>query len=209
MKKIIIASNNQGKVREFKQLLEPLGYEVMSQSEAGIFIEAEETGNTFEENARIKAEAVIERCVALGLTAAVIADDSGLCVDALGGEPGVHTANYDIPWLLKKLENVPADKRTARFVCCIHYTEGGINPTVGEKVIAEMCEGWIGFECKGENGFGYDPVFMMDTHSSAEPHKDKALSELSGKSFAEMCDNEKNAISHRGKALQKLMEELV
>ena len=188
--KLIIASNNQGKIREFKQLLEPLGYDVMSQSEAGICIDVEETGNTFEENARLKARAIFELS-----GAPVIADDSGLVVDYLGGEPGIYSARYasmqnpatelsanDI--ILKKLDGVSRDKRTARFVCCICYVDNS-----GETVVSGVCDGYIGYEFRGENGFGYDPIFM-----------------IGDKSFAEISDEEKNAVSHRGKALRELIK---
>jgi XTP/dITP diphosphohydrolase len=181
MKKLIIASNNQGKVREFKQLLQPLGYEVVSQSEAGISLTVEETGKTFNENARLKAKAIFEMT-----QIPVIADDSGLEVDHLGGEPGVDTAHYDIDWLLGKLEGVPSQDRTARFVCCICYID-----SMYMRNVRGECEGFIGFERKGKNGFGYDPIFYIGK-----------------KSFAEISDEKKNKISHRGKALQKLAEEL-
>jgi XTP/dITP diphosphohydrolase len=179
--KLIIASNNKGKIREFKQLLEPLGYEVMSQSEAGICLEVEETGKTFEENARLKAQATFEMS-----KTPVIADDSGLCVDSLGGEPGVYTANYNIAWLLEKMKDIPKDKRAAKFVCCLCMIDEH-----GEKIICGECEGYIGFKERGDKGFGYDPVFMVGD-----------------KSFAEISDTEKNKISHRGKALRKLVEKL-
>ena len=189
MKKLIIASNNKGKISEFKQLLEPLGYEVMSQLELGISISVEETGYTFEENARLKALAIYERIVDGSADLkkfAVLADDSGLCVNALNGEPGVYTANYNIEWLLEKMQNVSVEERVARFVCCICYMDEN-----GERLICGECEGYIGFECRGENGFGYDPIFMV---------RDK--------SFAEITNDEKNLISHRGVALRKLVEEL-
>jgi XTP/dITP diphosphohydrolase len=189
--KLIIASNNQGKVREFKQLLQPLGYEVISQSEAGISISVEETGKTFEDNARLKAKAIFD-IVGNGVLAvppepfAVLADDSGLEVDALGGAPGVDTANFNIPWLLEKMQGVEKADRTARFVCCICYID-----SLYMRKVKETCEGWIGLKERGENGFGYDPIFMVKN-----------------KSFAQLPDDQKNAISHRGKALRKLVEEL-
>ncbi|MCL1832280.1 MAG: RdgB/HAM1 family non-canonical purine NTP pyrophosphatase [Oscillospiraceae bacterium] len=186
-KKIIIASNNSGKVREFKQLLEPLGYDVLSQSEAGVCISVDETGDTFEENARLKAAAIVEWCDNAGITAAVISDDSGLCVDAISGRPGVYSADYDVPWLITELKNVAERKsRTARFVCCICYHDSN-----GEVMVRGECEGWIGFEERGTGGFGYDPVFMIGERS-----------------FAEYTAEEKNAVSHRGIALRKLVERL-
>jgi XTP/dITP diphosphohydrolase len=187
MKKIVIASNNKGKIREFKQLLEPLGYAVTSPEELGICIEVEETGNTFEENSRLKARVVHEKT-----RLAALADDSGLQVDYLNGEPGVYSARYAPEGqrkkkILQKLGGVPTEKRTARFVCCICF----IDENGKESTVRGECEGYIGYECIGENGFGYDPIFMTGE-----------------KSFAQLTDSEKNAVSHRGKALQKLVSVL-
>ena len=189
--KIIIASNNAGKIREYKQMLEGAGFgEVLSLKDAGLVCEPEETGSTFEENAAIKARALHEMsgCAAL-------ADDSGLMVDALGGEPGVYSAR----WLglnddaarnaeiLRRLEGKTDEERSARFVCAIHFIYED-----GTEVTAKgVCEGRIGFAPRGENGFGYDPVFMYGD-----------------KSFAELGADEKNAVSHRGKALRQLEEKL-
>ena len=189
--KIIIASNNAGKIREYKQMLEGAGLgEVLSLKEAGIVCEPEETGTTFEENAAIKARALHEMsgCAAL-------ADDSGLMVDALGGEPGVYSAR----WLgigedkarnaemLRRLEGKTGTERSARFVCAIHFIYED-----GREVTARgVCEGLIGFEPRGENGFGYDPIFMYGD-----------------KSFAEIPAEEKNAVSHRGNALRELEKKL-
>lgn len=189
--KIIIASNNAGKIREYKQMLEGAGLgEVLSLKEAGIVCEPEETGTTFEENAAIKARALHEMsgCAAL-------ADDSGLMVDALGGEPGVYSAR----WLgigedkarnaemLRRLEGKTGTERSARFVCAIHFIYED-----GREVTAKgVCEGLIGFEPRGENGFGYDPIFMYGD-----------------KSFAEIPAGEKNAVSHRGNALRELEKKL-
>jgi len=186
MKQIIIASNNAGKVRELKQLLQPLGYEVISQSEAGFCIEADETGKTFEANALLKAEAVYKNIKSKGHTG-VLADDSGLCVDALGGAPGVDTAHYNIEWLLEQMRDVPDTERTAEFVCCLCLKDKS-----GERFFTGRCKGQIGFECRGDKGFGYDPIFMVGNNS-----------------FAEMTDSQKNQISHRGRALRKLVEELL
>ena len=189
--KIIIASNNAGKIREYKQMLEGAGLgEVLSLKDAGIVCEPEETGTTFEENAAIKARALHEMsgCAAL-------ADDSGLMVDALGGEPGVYSAR----WLgigedkarnaemLRRLEGKTGAERSARFVCAIHFIyEDGMEVTA-----KGVCEGLIGFEPRGENGFGYDPIFMYGD-----------------KSFAEIPAEEKNAVSHRGNALRELEKKL-
>lgn len=188
--KLIIASNNKGKIAEFKELLAPLGYEAVSQSEAGIDIEAEETGTTFAENAAIKARAIYEIA-----HAAVLADDSGLAVDALGGEPGVYSARYGgIPdaegrnaLLLEKLSGIPYEKRTARFIAALHFIKEN-----GEEICVQgECEGIIGFEPQGDNGFGYDPVFIYGD-----------------KTFAQHTQELKNSVSHRGRALQKLVAEL-
>ncbi|MCL2633321.1 MAG: RdgB/HAM1 family non-canonical purine NTP pyrophosphatase [Oscillospiraceae bacterium] len=182
--KLIIASNNQGKVLEYKQLLAPLGYKVVSQSEAGIDLDVEETGATFRENASLKARAIYE----LGGGVPVIADDSGLEVDFLGGEPGVYSARYAPhgqrrKTILAKMETCPPEKRTARFFCCICYIDEN-----GEKFVDGEVHGLIGYENRGDNGFGYDSIFMYK-----------------GKSFAELASAEKNNISHRGAALRKLI----
>lgn len=190
MMKLVIASNNKGKIREYKQLLEPLGYEVLSQSEAGVNIEVEETGTTFAENSALKARAIYRL-----LGCAVLADDSGLAVDALNGEPGVYSARYGglatdserSELVLKKMENVPEDKRTARFVCTIHFIKEN-----GEEIAVEgEVRGKIGYEPLGDNGFGYDPIFMYGD-----------------KSFAQVSAEVKNSVSHRADALNKLMEKL-
>lgn len=188
--KLIIASNNKGKIREYKELLEPMGYEVLSQSESGIDLEAEETGTTFAENSAIKARAIFDMA-----KCAVLADDSGLCIDALNGEPGVYSARYGgletdserTALVLEKMKNVPEEKRGAHFACAIHFIkENGEEISVLGKV-----EGSIGYEPKGENGFGYDPIFMVD-----------------GRSFAEHSSEFKNKVSHRGDALNKLIKAL-
>ena len=184
--KLILASNNPNKLREFRRLVEGLDIELISQKEAGCDFEVDENGSTFEENAFLKASAVTK---ATGLAA--VADDSGLCVDALNGEPGIYSARYGAEYassdreryeyLLKKLENVK--DRSARFVCCICCTfpDGRIIRARGE------CEGEILSAPRGSNGFGYDPVF----HPLC-----------SDKGMAELTPEEKNAISHRGNALR-------
>lgn len=185
--KVILASNNKGKIAEMKEILSPLGYEVISQSEAGFNFSAEETGTTFEENAKIKAKAIYNVC-----KTAVISDDSGIEVDALDKRPGVYSARYGgenlsdekkCQMLLDELQDVPEEKRIARFVCVIYY----IDQNGKETFFREECEGKISFEAKGKNGFGFDPVFFVDK-----------------KSFAEIPAEKKNKISHRAKALQKL-----
>ncbi len=181
--KIILATNNKNKLREFREILSPMGYEVISQSEAGADIEADETGTTFEENAYIKAKAIYDI-----LHMPVIADDSGLEVDHLGGAPGVYSARYAEPGhrcerVLSELEGVPDNERTARFRCVIYF----IDADGKAQYVSGSCEGRIGYERRGSNGFGYDPIFLYD---------DRTL--------AEMSADEKNAISHRGKAIREL-----
>lgn len=189
--KIILASNNKSKLREFRELVEGMDIELISQREAGCDFEVDETGETFEENAFLKADAVTKAtgCIA-------IADDSGLVVDALGGEPGVYSARYGLGheasdedrnrYLLNKLGD-DTTERSARFVCCICCTmpDGTVLQTRGE------CEGEILHAPRGENGFGYDPLFLPVGYD---------------KSTAEMSPDEKNAISHRGRALREFMK---
>lgn len=188
--KLIIASNNKGKIREYKQLLEPFGYDVVSQREAGIDIEVEETGTTFAENSALKARAIykITKC-------AVLADDSGLVVDALGGEPGVYSARYGgcdndadrVALILSKMKDVKQEDRSAHFVCTIHFIKQS-----GEEIAVEgRVYGKIGYEPLGDNGFGYDPIFMYE-----------------GKSFAQVSADTKNSVSHRANALKALIEKL-
>lgn len=189
--KLIAATNNAHKVVEFKRILEPLGFTVLSQKEAGIHVEAEETGTTFEENAYLKAKAVYD---ASGLP--TVADDSGIVVDALDGAPGVYSARYGGPGLndvdryeklLHEMEEVPDAKRTARFVCAISLV---LSPDKAFSFTG-VCEGKIGHGPRGENGFGYDPIFMVGE-----------------KSTAELSSEEKDKISHRGQALRKMEQML-
>ena len=194
---LILATRNQGKVRELRDPLARFGFDVQSLPED--FPEIEENGTTFEENALIKARAVAE---ALGVAAA--ADDSGLEVDALGGAPGVYSARYSEDWpavegeskdernnrkLLAELEGVPAEKSTARFRCCMAL----VIPGGEEIVVSGAWEGSIGFKRAGANGFGYDPLFI-----------DPEL-ELTG---AELTREAKMVRSHRGKALARLLAEV-
>lgn len=188
--KILIATHNKHKLAEISRILEPMGYEVVTDRDVGIELtDVEENGKTFLENARIKAES---GCRESGLPC--IADDSGLCVDALGGEPGVYSARYagnhgddaaNNEKLLLNLKNVPDEKRTARFVCsiCVSFPDGS------EITAKGVCEGKIGYEYRGNNGFGYDPLFMVGD-----------------KSFAEFTAEEKDAVSHRGNALKNLQQ---
>ena len=185
--RLCAATNNQGKLREIREVLEPLGIEVVSQSEIGCSIEPVEDGSTFSENALIKAREIY---AAVGMP--VIADDSGLCVEALGGRPGVYSARTypkggECSGLLADMKDVPADKRGAYFECCIVFIDES-----GYRELSGRCEGSIGYEQRGSNGFGYDPVFMVGERS-----------------LAEMSADEKNAISHRGKALRRLYDFLV
>ena len=194
---LILATRNQGKVRELRDPLARFGFDVQSLPED--FPEIEENGTTFEENALIKARAVAN---ALGVAAA--ADDSGLEVDALGGAPGVYSARYSEDWpavegeskdernnrkLLAELEGVPAEKRTARFRCCMAL----VIPGGEEIVVSGAWEGSIGFKRAGANGFGYDPLFI-----------DPEL----GITGAELTREAKMVRSHRGKALAKLLAEV-
>ena len=191
--KLIIASNNEGKIREIKKILEPLGYEVLSQKEANIDLEVEETGKTYEENATLKAEAIYN------ITKAnVLSDDSGLSIDYFDGAPGLYSARFK-PYLsskdtneyiLHEMEKVKEEDRKASFVCCLCFIKEN-----GEKIIVEeTCEGRIAYEQKGNNGFGYDPIFFLQEY---------------GKTMAEIPEEEKNKISHRAKALKVLREKLV
>ncbi|MCM1329471.1 MAG: RdgB/HAM1 family non-canonical purine NTP pyrophosphatase [Ruminococcus sp.] len=182
---MILATNNKNKLREVREILEPAGIEVISQSEAGANIEVEENGDDFADNAYLKAKAVFDLT---GLP--VIADDSGLEVDFLNGAPGVLSSRFAPEGQRKKrilaeLENVPDEKRGANFTCCICYIDSeGRDAYFTGKVF-----GKIGYENRGTNGFGYDPIFMYGDRS-----------------FAEMSAEEKNEVSHRADALRQLKE---
>lgn len=193
--RVIFATGNAGKIKEIQQILADTGFEVLSMKQAGVNAQIAEDGKTFEENAMIKAETVAEAC---GRKAIVMADDSGLVIDALGGEPGVYSARYmgeDTPYsiknaaIIKRLENVPDCERTARFVCAI----AAVLPDGTRLLTRGTIEGIIGYEERGSNGFGYDPIFYVPKL---------------GKSTAELSEEEKNRISHRGKALRLMKEEL-
>lgn len=185
--KLIFATGNADKLREFKEMLDPEAFEIMTMKEAGVDIEIEETGKTFEENARIKA-----RAVAAHVDGIVIADDSGLVVDALGGEPGVYSSRYmgeDTPYeeknakIIERLRGLPQERRTARFVCALDV----MLPNGEEQTVTGVMKGYIGEKPMGENGFGYDPIFYVEPQNV---------------STAFLSPEEKNAISHRGQALR-------
>lgn len=194
IKRVVVATKNLGKLAEIRTALAFPGWRFVAQDELGAFPEVPETGDTFAENALIKAVAGRDR-----FALAALADDSGLEVDALGGEPGVRSARYagepssdsaNNAKLLEALADVPEGERTARFRSVVVFVDED-----GSVVQAEgVCEGSIGFEPRGEGGFGYDPLFLPD----ATP----------GRTMAELTLEEKNAISHRGGALRALHDEL-
>lgn len=189
MKQIVIATKNKGKVKDFEAIFQPYGYEVVSMFDVAPNMEIEETGTTFEENAILKAETL-----AKALHTIVIADDSGLAIDALNGEPGVYSARYakdhddeaNMMKVLNKLIGVSTPERTARFICCIAIA----GPTIETKTFIGTCEGVIAEQKIGENGFGYDPIFYVPRL---------------GRTMAELTAEEKGIISHRGNAI-RLME---
>ncbi len=188
MPKLLLATNNEGKAREYRSLLEGVPFELVTPAEVGISTEVAEVGKSFEENARLKATTLAAESGLLSL-----ADDSGLEVEALGGEPGMLSARYAgegasdedrVSYLLTKLEGVPQERRTARFRCVIAIAtpEGDVELCSGE------CDGVIAFAPRGEGGFGYDPIFY--------------LPEM-GKTMAELSPETKNRVSHRGRAAEK------
>lgn len=191
METIVFATKNKGKIKEINAILADMEVNVVSMEEAGITLDVVEDGKTFEENAMKKALQVMEACGKITLS-----DDSGLEIDAMGKAPGVYSARFmgeDTPYperfraIFETLEGVPEEKRTARFVSCI----AAAFPDGRRITSYDTVEGVIGWEAKGENGFGYDPIFYV-------PEK--------GKYMAELSPEEKNAISHRGKALRKMKE---
>lgn len=192
-KRILFATGNAGKMKEIRMILSDLPLPVISMKEAGVAAEIEENGSTFEENAVIKARAVMELTGEIAL-----ADDSGLEIDYLDGAPGIYSArfmgedtSYDIKntALIEKLEGVPEEQRTARFVCAIACAlpDGRILTSRG------AMEGVIAHEIRGENGFGYDPIFYLPEY---------------GLTSAEISPEQKNELSHRGKALRAMKEQL-
>lgn len=193
-KQIIFATGNKDKMREIREIMADVDVDVISMKEAGIIVDVVEDGETFEENSLIKARAIAEHTDAI-----VLADDSGLEIDYLDKAPGVYSArfmgedtSYDIKnqALIDKLDGVPKEARTARFVCAI----GAVLPNKETLVVRETMEGYIGYEIAGENGFGYDPIFYLDEF---------------GCSSAALSREQKNEISHRGKALRAMKDILI
>ena len=193
MRRLIFATGNEDKMKEIREILGDLPVEILSMKEAGVSAEVEENGTSFEENALIKARAICKLAKEM-----VLADDSGLEIDYLNKEPGIYSARYmgeDTSYRIKnqnlidRLEGVPDEKRTARFVCAI----AAVFPDGRELVVRGTIEGRIGYEERGENGFGYDPIFYVEEY---------------GCSTAELSMEQKNELSHRGKALRAVKEEL-
>lgn len=189
MRKIVFATTNEGKMKEIRMILKDLPYQVCSLKELGIFVDIEENGTTFEENAIIKAKTIMEMTGEI-----VLADDSGLEVDYLEKAPGIYSArylgedtSYDIKnqHIIDQLKEAEGEQRSARFVCAIAcvFPDGTIETTRG------TIEGVIGYEAKGENGFGYDPIFVVPEYNCTA---------------AELSSEVKNTISHRGKALETM-----
>lgn len=200
IKRIVFATGNAGKIREIEAILADLGVEVISMKEAGVTIEIEENGSTYEENALIKSRAVADRLKAAGQQAdtAVMADDSGLEIDFLDREPGIYSARYlgeETSYriknanLISRLEGVEDERRTARFVCAI----AAVLPDGRELTSRGTIEGRISYEEKGSNGFGYDPIFYVPEF---------------GRTTAELSEEEKNRVSHRGNALRLMKQQL-
>lgn len=192
-KTIVFATGNQGKMREIRQILEGMDVEILSMKEAGISMDIVEDGTTFEENAVIKAKAVASATKHI-----VLADDSGLEIDYLNKEPGIYSArymgedtSYDIKNanLLERMEGVEDEKRTARFVCAI----AAVLPDGQVLTVQGVIEGRVAYEPKGSNGFGFDPIFYLPEY---------------GCTSAELSEEDKNAISHRGRALRAMKEKL-
>lgn len=198
--KIIFATGNSNKMKEIRMILQDLGMEILSMKEAGISVDIEENGATFEENALIKASAIAEIPEVKTMNAIVLADDSGLEIDYLNKEPGIRSARYagtDTSYLIKnnlllsRMKGVPDEERTARFVCAI----AAVFPNGEKEVVRGTMEGRVAYEIAGANGFGYDPIFYLPEF---------------GCTSAELSPEKKNALSHRGKGLRmmrKIMEQ--
>lgn len=205
MRKVIFATGNEGKMKEIREILNGTDFEALSLKEAGITVEIEENGSTFEENALLKAEGIRDWCRENGIPSfpqitgdqvIVLADDSGLEVDALNKEPGIYSARYlghDTSYreknanIIARLDGVSKERRTARFVCAI----AAAFPDGTSKTALGTIEGYIGWEERGTNGFGYDPIFYLYEND---------------RSTAELSPEEKNAVSHRGRALGKMRQ---
>ena len=194
MKKIVFATGNKDKMKEIREIMADIDVEVVSMKEAGILVDVVEDGSTFEENALIKARAIAEHTDAI-----VLADDSGLEIDYLDKAPGVYSARFmgeDTSYevknqaLIDKLDGVSMEQRTARFVCAI----AAVLPDKSDLVVRENMEGYIGDHAEGENGFGYDPIFFLHEY---------------GCSSAALTREQKNEISHRGKALRVMRDILL
>lgn len=196
MEKIIFATGNEHKMVEIRMILEDLGMEILSQKEAGIKADVVEDGTTFEENALIKATEIAKEAADMPgyRNAVILADDSGLEIDYLNKEPGIYSArymgedtSYDIKnqTLIDRLDGVPDEQRTARFVCAI----AAAFPDGSSEVVRGTMEGIIGYEIKGENGFGYDPIFFLPEY---------------GCTSAQLSPEKKNELSHRGEGLRKM-----
>ena len=198
--KIIFATGNQNKMKEIRMILQDLGMEILSMKEAGISIDIEENGTSFEENAMIKASAIAELPEVKAMNAIVLADDSRLEIDYLNKEPGIRSARYagtDTSYLIKnnlllsRMKGVPEEERTARFVCAI----AAVFPNGDKEVVRGTMEGQVAYEIAGANGFGYDPIFYLPEY---------------GCTSAELSPEKKNELSHRGQGLRmmrKIMEQ--
>lgn len=193
MNKIIFATGNKDKMREIREIMADMDVEIYSMKEAGISVDIVEDGESFEENALIKAKAIANQTDAI-----VLADDSGLEIDYLNKAPGVYSARFmgeDTPYTIKnkalidKLEGVKKEDRSARFVCAI----AAVLPNKESVVVRKTMEGYIGYKAEGENGFGYDPIFFLEEY---------------GCSSAALSREQKNEISHRGKALRAMKDQL-
>lgn len=198
MNRIIFATGNKDKMKEIREILKDLNCEVLSMKEAGLVTDVEENGSTFEENALIKASAIAALSKEQGNEDIILADDSGLEIDALNKEPGIYSARYmgeDTPYsiknanLISRLEGVKDEDRTARFVCAV----AAVLPPGESMVVRGTIEGIIGYEEKGSNGFGYDPIFYVPEF---------------GCTTSELTLEQKNEISHRGNALKQIKEKI-
>lgn len=193
MEKIILATGNENKLREIRQIMDGCDVQIVSMKEAGVFEEIDETGTSFEENAVIKAKTIAAKTGLLTL-----ADDSGLEIDFLDKAPGIYSSRFmgeDTPYseknkaILEKLSGVPDEKRTARFVCAV----AAVKPDGTYETVRATMEGIIAHKIAGENGFGYDPIFFLPEYNLTS---------------AEISPEEKNAISHRGKAFRMMRDKL-